>query len=124
VHGTILGDVIVLCQLYLDAKPSHMGVDVAGLANPLHRPMVCTHQMRGHSFLLGATMSHHTVVGSGTFLGGVPSPRPWIFDGGVDHLGISVTESYMGNPTFTRACLSYIKVIMAIMRVSLVESLC
>jgi hypothetical protein len=35
-----------------------------------------------------------------------------------------VTESYMEKVAFTRTCLSYDKVNMAIMRVSLVESLC
>jgi hypothetical protein len=28
--------------LYLEAKPSHVGVDVGGLAYPLHHPMVCS----------------------------------------------------------------------------------
>jgi hypothetical protein len=35
---TVLGDVVVLHQLYLAAKPSHVGVDVDGLAYPLHCP--------------------------------------------------------------------------------------
>jgi hypothetical protein len=30
----ILGDIIVLHRLYLNAKPSHLGVDVDGLAYP------------------------------------------------------------------------------------------
>jgi hypothetical protein len=35
-----------------------------------------------------------------------------------------VTESYMEKPAFTKACLSYVRVVIAIMRVPLVESLC
>jgi hypothetical protein len=54
--------------LYLTAKPSHVGVDVDGLAYPLHRPMVCDHQTRGLSFLSDATLPHHAAVGSGAFL--------------------------------------------------------
>jgi hypothetical protein len=34
-------------RLYLAAKPSHIGVDVDGLACPLHRPMVCVRLMMG-----------------------------------------------------------------------------
>jgi hypothetical protein len=56
--------------LYLVAKLSHVGVDVDGLACPLHRPTVCDRQMRGQSFLSGAAPSHRTVVGSGAFWGG------------------------------------------------------
>jgi hypothetical protein len=37
------------------------------LAYPLHRPMVCDHQMRGHSFLSDAAPSHRTVVGGDAF---------------------------------------------------------
>jgi hypothetical protein len=35
----ILGEVALWC-LYLPAKPTHVGVDVDGLAYPLHWPMV------------------------------------------------------------------------------------
>jgi hypothetical protein len=66
-------------QLYLAAKPSHMGDDVDWLACSLHCPTVCGHQTRGQSFLSDATMSHHITVGNGAFLGGV-KPRVWIFD--------------------------------------------
>jgi hypothetical protein len=45
--GKVLGDVASWCRLYLVAKPSHMGVDVDGLAYPLHHPMACYRQMRG-----------------------------------------------------------------------------
>jgi hypothetical protein len=33
--------------LYLAAKPAHVGVDVDGLAYPLHCLMACSHQTRG-----------------------------------------------------------------------------
>jgi hypothetical protein len=39
----VLGDVASRYWLYLVAKPSHMGVNVYGLAYPLHRPTVCSH---------------------------------------------------------------------------------
>jgi hypothetical protein len=41
---------------YLSAKHSHMGVDVDGLAFPLHQRMVRSYQMRGHGLLLGALL--------------------------------------------------------------------
>jgi hypothetical protein len=43
--------------LYLAAKPTHVGVDVDGLAYPLHCPMACGCQMRGHGLLPGAILS-------------------------------------------------------------------
>jgi hypothetical protein len=61
-------------------------------------------------------------VGSGTFLGGAKPPGLDI--GSVDRPGTCVTESYMEKPAFTRACICDIRVIMVIMRVSLVELLC
>jgi hypothetical protein len=61
--GTVLGDVASRHGLYLAAKPSHLGVDVYGLACPLHHPTVYSHQMRGHGFSSGATLSHHPAVG-------------------------------------------------------------
>jgi hypothetical protein len=36
--------------LYMTAKLSHMGVDVGGLACPLHHPTVCGHQTRDRTF--------------------------------------------------------------------------
>jgi hypothetical protein len=33
--------------LYLAAKPSYVGVDMDGLACPLHCPTICGHQTRG-----------------------------------------------------------------------------
>jgi hypothetical protein len=42
--------------LYLAVKPAHMGVDVDGLVCPLHHPMSCDRQMRGHGLLLGVVL--------------------------------------------------------------------
>jgi hypothetical protein len=69
VPGMILGDVGSWHRLYLVVKPSHVGVDVDGLANPLHHPTTCSHQMRGQGFLPCAALSHRTAVGGGTFPG-------------------------------------------------------
>jgi hypothetical protein len=46
-------------RLYLPAKPSHMGVDVDGLAYPLHQPTTHRCQMRGHDLLPGVVLSCH-----------------------------------------------------------------
>jgi hypothetical protein len=43
--------------LYLSAKCSHMGVDVDGLAYPLHQPMVRSCSMRGQDLLPGVVLS-------------------------------------------------------------------
>jgi hypothetical protein len=45
--------------LYLVAKPSNVGVDVDGLAYPLHRPLFHSCQMRGQSLPLGDVLSCH-----------------------------------------------------------------
>jgi hypothetical protein len=45
--------------LYLAAKPTHMGVDVDELANPLHRHMACSCQTRGQGLLPSIVLSHH-----------------------------------------------------------------
>jgi hypothetical protein len=45
------------CLLYLAAKPAHVGVDVDGLAYPLHHPTACGRQTRGHGLLLGVVLS-------------------------------------------------------------------
>jgi hypothetical protein len=63
----------LLRSLYLAAKPFHVGVDVDGLVCPLHHPTVCSRQTRG-SFLFGAAISHHAVVGGSAFLGGARPP--------------------------------------------------
>jgi hypothetical protein len=38
----VLGDVVAWCQLYMDVKPSHVGVDVDELSCPLHRSTTCS----------------------------------------------------------------------------------
>jgi hypothetical protein len=43
--------------LYLAAKPSHMGVDVDGLACPMHWHMVRSCQTRGQCLLPGVVLS-------------------------------------------------------------------
>jgi hypothetical protein len=45
------GDVVSQCWPYLVAMSSHTGVDVDGLAYPLHRPMVHSCQMREQGLL-------------------------------------------------------------------------
>jgi hypothetical protein len=45
--------------LYLTAKPSYVGVDVDGLAYPLHRPMVPSCETRGHGLLPDVVLSCH-----------------------------------------------------------------
>jgi hypothetical protein len=51
----VLGDVALWRRFYLAAKPSHVGggLDVDGVAYPLHRHTTCSHQSRGQSFLSG-----------------------------------------------------------------------
>jgi hypothetical protein len=66
----VLGDTVMLHQLYWAAKPSNMGVDVDGLANPLHHPTTCSRQTWGHGFLSSAALSHRAAVGGGAFQGG------------------------------------------------------
>jgi hypothetical protein len=79
--------------------------------------------MRGQSFLSGAALSHRASVGGGAFLG---DPKLSCLDvwWGVDRPGTYVIESYMEKLAFTRARLFYVRVIMVIMCVSLIESLC
>jgi hypothetical protein len=43
----VLGDDASQSWLYLAAKPSHMGVNVDGLAYPLYCPMIYNHQTKG-----------------------------------------------------------------------------
>jgi hypothetical protein len=73
--GMDLGDVASRCRLYLVAKTSHVGVNVNGLACPLHRPMAHSRQMRGQGFLSGVVLSCHVAVGSGAFFGGCEAPK-------------------------------------------------
>jgi hypothetical protein len=43
--------------LYLTAKPCHVGVDVDGIAYPMHMPTVRNCQTRGHDLLPSAILS-------------------------------------------------------------------
>jgi hypothetical protein len=110
-------------RLYLAAKPSHVGIDLYGQVCSLHRPMVRGCPMRGHSFLSCVALSQRITVGGGAISGGAKPVGLDIWCS-VDRLSTCVTKSYMVNLIFTRTCLSYARVIMAIMRVSLVELLC
>jgi hypothetical protein len=69
------------------------------------------------------TLSHHATVGDGAFPGGA-KPLGLNICCSIDRQGTCVTESYMKKHAFTWACLSYVRFIMAIMRVALVESPC
>jgi hypothetical protein len=42
---------------YLAAKPPHTGVGVDGLTCPVHHPMACSCQTRGHGLLPDAVLS-------------------------------------------------------------------
>jgi hypothetical protein len=42
---------------------------VDGLACPLHSPKTRSRQLRGQSFLVGATLSHRAIVGGDSFSG-------------------------------------------------------
>jgi hypothetical protein len=111
----VLGDVASWCCLYLAAKPSHVGVDMDGLSCLLHHPMTRSHQTRGQGLLLGTA-----VVGGGAIPGHAKAlglDIHWR----VDCLGTYVTEFYMEYIVFTKTCLPYVRVIMAFMRVSLIE---
>jgi hypothetical protein len=110
-------------MLYLVAMTFHVGCDLDELAYSLHRPMVYSSQRGGQIFLSGATPSCNVAVGGGVFPG---DAKPLGLDIllGVDCLGTCKTEFYMEKPTLTRACLSDVRVIMAIMPLPLVESLC
>jgi hypothetical protein len=105
-------------RLDLVAHPSHVGVDVDGLAYPLHRPMACSHQTRRQRLLPWAILSHHY---SGRWrLSGDMKPPSLDIWWRVDRLGTYVTEFYMEYIVLTKICLPYVRAIMAFGRVSLV----
>jgi hypothetical protein len=76
--------------------------------------------MRGQGLLSGVALSHRAIVDGGAFLGDVKPPGLDIH-WRVDRLGTCVIEFYMEYIIFTKTCLPYVRVIMAFMRVSLVE---
>jgi hypothetical protein len=47
-------------RLYLQAKPSDLGIDVARLAYPLHQHMTHSCQTRGHDLLPSTVLSYHS----------------------------------------------------------------
>jgi hypothetical protein len=97
--GTILGDIASRRWLYLSVKPSHVRANVDGLVCPLHSRTACTHQMRGHGFLLDVVLSRRATVAVVPFQGDakLPSLNIWW---SVDHLGICVIESLHGVDCF------------------------
>jgi hypothetical protein len=64
----------------LTAKPSHVRIDVDGLACPLHRPTACSRQTRGYGLLSDAVLSCQAIVGGGN---------------GIRPLGLSVGERFL-----------------------------
>jgi hypothetical protein len=108
------------CWPYLVAKCSHAGVDVDGLACPLHRPMNYSRQMRGHGFLPGVVLSYRAAAGSGSLLGDL-KPSGLDIREGVDRLGTCIIEFYTERISFTRIYLPYVGMIMVCMHVSLVK---
>jgi hypothetical protein len=76
--------------------------------------------MRGRGFLPGVVLSHCVAVGGGALLG---DAKPLGLDicGAIACLVTCVIEFYMERIAFTRICLPYVGIIMACMRVSLVE---
>jgi hypothetical protein len=90
--------------VFLAAKPSHMGVDVNGLAYPLHHPTTCSHQMSQQGPLLGTALFRRVAMDGGTFLGDVKPPGLDIH-WRIDRLGTWVTKFYMEYIVFTRTCL-------------------
>jgi hypothetical protein len=71
---TVLGEVASWHCHYLASKPSHVGVDVDGLAYLMHCPTFCSHQTRGQGLLSDVVLSHRTAVGGGAFLGDAKPP--------------------------------------------------
>jgi hypothetical protein len=71
-----------------------VGVNVDGLACPLHRPMTCSRQTRGQHLLSDAVLSHRAAVGGGAFLEDA-KPLGLDIQRSLDYLGTYVSESYM-----------------------------
>jgi hypothetical protein len=93
-----------VASAYLPTKPSHVGVDVDGLAYPLHHHTTCSHQMRGQGVLSGVALSHHAAVGGGAFPGNV-KPLDLDIRWSVDCLGTCVIESSHGVNHFYQGTL-------------------
>jgi hypothetical protein len=69
-----------LAALYLAGKPAHVGVDVDGLAYPMHCPTTSGCQTIGQGLLLGVVLSPHCSRVVALFRG-MQSPRAQIFGG-------------------------------------------
>jgi hypothetical protein len=117
----VLGDVASWCWLDLAAKPPHMGVNVDGLVCQLHCPTTYNRQTKGKGFLVG-TILFRRCSGRWRIFGGCEAPGIVIW-WSVDRLGTCVTKSYMEKIVFTRACLSYVRAILAFIHVSLFDLL-
>jgi hypothetical protein len=104
----------------LAAKSSHVGVNMDGLACPLHHSMACSYQTRGRDIMLGAALSRHATAGGGTFLGGCEAPGlEYLLE--CDRLGTCVIEFLQGCIIFTSVLLPCGRVIVACMRICLIE---
>jgi hypothetical protein len=114
----VLGVGFVRHWLYLVVKPSHVGVDVDRLACPytILWPAAVRREDKASRQTLSCLVA---AVGGGAFLGDV-KPSGLDIWWRIDRLGTCVTKSYTGLIVLTKACLSYVKVIMTFRRVSLV----
>jgi hypothetical protein len=92
-------ELLFLVMFYLAVKPSHVEVDVDGLAYSLHHPRICSRQRGGQSFLTGSIPSCHATVDGGAFPGDA-KPSGLNILRGVDRTGICKTESYMEKLAF------------------------
>jgi hypothetical protein len=81
-----------------------MGVDMDGLAYPLHRPTAYIRQTRGQGVLSSIALSYHAIVGGGAFSGDAKPPS-WDIRWSVDHLGTCVIESLHGVNYFYQGIL-------------------
>jgi hypothetical protein len=99
--GQVPGDIASWHQLYLVAKPFHVGVNMDGLACPLHYPTFCSYQTREQGFQLGDVLSHQVAVGGGPFPGD-PKPPGLDIRWSVDRLGTCINELYMEYIVFTK----------------------
>jgi hypothetical protein len=72
--GMVLGEVLRGVGFTWLLSLPMWGVNVDGLAYPLHRPTTYSCQSRGQSFLSGTALSHHVAVSGAPFWGGAMPP--------------------------------------------------